>query len=34
MNAEDAIESRDNPPPKRRKDVEDHKQDHIMLRDN
>ncbi len=27
MNAEDAIESQDDPPPKRRKDVEDRKQE-------
>ena len=27
MNAEDAIESRDDPPKKRRKDVDDHKQE-------
>ncbi len=27
MNAEDAIESRDDPPPKRRKDVDDRKQE-------
>ena len=27
MNAEDALESMDDPPPKRRKDIEDHKQE-------
>ena len=27
MNAEDTLESMDNPPPKRRKDIEDHKQE-------